>query len=139
MKSSDITHLATLSHLGLPESKLEEFRGDFQGILAHIEDLQSISEEVDTLPRYHTQYLRQDQVMQPNPAFSSDVRDKIRDQFPASDQGYLVVKSILKKYGLSFNVVSCSIFSAFPLTVVSSRISSTRALFILVFVGSPFS
>ena len=97
MKSSDIQELAALSYLSVSDAKTEGFQQDFSGILEHIQSLQSVSEDADTLPRYYTEYLRSDQAMEHNPAFSEDVQEKILAQAPASEKGYLVVKTILKK------------------------------------------
>ena len=97
MKSSDIQELAALSYLTVSDAKTEGFQQDFSGILEHIQSLQSVSEDADTLPRYYAEYLRADEAMEHNPAFSDTVKEQIMAQAPASENGYLVVKTILKK------------------------------------------
>lgn len=97
MKSSDVKHLADLAYITVPDEQQTSFEQDFEGILEHIATLTEVSEEVDTLPQYYHQTLREDVQKITNPAFSSDIHDKLLDAMPETENGYLVVKTILTK------------------------------------------
>lgn len=97
MKSSDVKHLADLAYITIPNEQQTAFEQDFQGILSNIATLSEVSEEIDTLPQYYHQTLREDDQHIINPAFSPDIHQKLLDSMPQIENGYLVVKTILTK------------------------------------------
>lgn len=97
MKKSEIAHLATLSHLDIPDEKLEKFNQDFSGILAHIDSMTVVQEEVDTLPMYYHQSLREDEISSAEDRFGEDVRERIFAEFPKEEGHALLVKTVIKK------------------------------------------
>jgi aspartyl/glutamyl-tRNA(Asn/Gln) amidotransferase C subunit len=97
MKSSDVKHLAELAYISVPEEQQESFEQDFSSILQHIDTLTQVTEEIDVLPQYYHETLRQDICLAPHPRFSQNVREKILEAMPATDGTSLVVKTVLKK------------------------------------------
>jgi aspartyl/glutamyl-tRNA(Asn/Gln) amidotransferase C subunit len=97
MKSSDVKHLADLAYITVSEERQSAYENDFKGILEHIDSLQEISEEVNTLPTYYHQTLREDQVLPHSSRFPADIRERILQAMPSTEHSSLVVKTVLKK------------------------------------------
>ena len=97
MKKSEIAHLATLSHLNIPDEKLEKFNQDFEGIMDHLSAITAVEEVVDTLPTYYHQTLREDEIISAEEKYTSDVREKIFTEFPKEENHSLLVKTVIKK------------------------------------------
>ncbi len=90
MQIKDVENLAELARIDLTLEEKEGLLKDFDSILAYIDVIKSV--QVDDVPPNFDLYnaWREDVIIERE--FS---RDFIKDQFPASQDGFLKVKKIL--------------------------------------------
>lgn len=93
----DVKNIAKLAHINLSEERDTMLSQDFGSILDYVKTLTSLDLETQTIPAYHTQTLRHDVALDNNPRFSPDIKQNIMQEMPLVEDGYLVVKSVLKK------------------------------------------
>lgn len=93
----DVKSIAKLAHINLSEERDAMLSQDFGNILDYVKTLTSLDLETQTIPAYHTQTLRQDVALDNNPRFSPNIKQNIMQEIPLVEDGYLVVKSVLKK------------------------------------------
>lgn len=93
----DVKSIAKLAHINLSEERDAMLSQDFGSILDYVKTLTSLDLETQTIPAYHTQTLRQDVALDNNPRFSPNIKQNIMQEMPLVEDGYLVVKSVLKK------------------------------------------
>jgi aspartyl/glutamyl-tRNA(Asn/Gln) amidotransferase C subunit len=93
----DVKSIAKLAHINLSEERDAMLSQDFGNILDYVKTLTSLDLETQTIPAYHTQTLRQDVALDNNPRFSPNIKQNIMQEMPLVEEGYLVVKSVLKK------------------------------------------
>lgn len=93
----DVKSIAKLAHINLSEERDAMLSQDFGNILDYVKTLTSLDLETQTIPAYHTQTLRQDLALDNNPRFSPNIKQNIMQEMPLVEDGYLVVKSVLKK------------------------------------------
>jgi aspartyl/glutamyl-tRNA(Asn/Gln) amidotransferase C subunit len=93
----DVKSIAKLAHINLSEERDAMLSQDFGNILDYVKTLTSLDLETQTIPAYHTQTLRQDVALDNNPRFSPNIKQNIMQEMPLVEDGYLVVKSVLKK------------------------------------------
>ncbi len=92
IKPEDIDHLAILARIDLSPEEKEEFPKQFEGILAYVSEVSSVTTEEDAVPRVGA--LRN--VMRPD----TDVRtggeftDAIIENAPHKQDGYVKVQQI---------------------------------------------
>jgi aspartyl/glutamyl-tRNA(Asn/Gln) amidotransferase C subunit len=97
MEKSEIAHLAQLSYLNISDKNLVKFNQDFTGIIEHIETMSEVQEQVDTLPSYYHQTLREDVIKTAEERFGKEVRQNIFAGFPKKDNQALLVRTVLYK------------------------------------------
>jgi aspartyl/glutamyl-tRNA(Asn/Gln) amidotransferase C subunit len=93
----NVQDIAKLAHINLSSERNEMLNQDFGSILDYVNTLTSLDLQSQTIPTYHTQTLRQDVALDDNPRFSSNIKQNIIQEMPLVEDGYLVVKSVLKK------------------------------------------
>lgn len=93
----DVNSIAKLAHINLSSERNTMLNQDFGNILEYVNTLTNLDLESNTIPTYHTQTLREDIAFDNNPRFSSAIRENIIKEMPLVEEGYLVVKSVLKK------------------------------------------
>ena len=93
----DVNSIAKLAHINLSSERNNMLTQDFGNILDYVTTLTSLDLEAKTTPSYHTQTLREDIALDNNPRFSSNIKENIIKEMPLVEDGYLVVKSVLKK------------------------------------------
>jgi aspartyl-tRNA(Asn)/glutamyl-tRNA(Gln) amidotransferase subunit C len=93
----DVNSIAKLAHISLSAERDAMLSQDFGNILDYVKTLTSLDLEAQTIPAYHTQTLRQDVALDNNPRFSPNIKQNIMQEMPLVEDGYLVVKSVLKK------------------------------------------
>ena len=93
----DIQNIAKLAHINLSSERDTMLNQDFGNILDYVKTLTSLNLEAQTIPTYHTETLRQDVALDNNPRFSQNIKQNIIQEMPLVEDGYLVVKSVLKK------------------------------------------
>lgn len=93
----NVQDIAKLAHINLSSERNEMLNQDFGSILDYVNTLTSLDLQSQTIPTYHTQTLRQDLALDNNPRFSSNIKQNIIQEMPLVEDGYLVVKSVLKK------------------------------------------
>lgn len=93
----DVNTIAKLAHINLSSERNNMLTQDFGNILDYVTTLTSLDLEAKTIPTYHTQTLREDIALDNNPRFSSNIKENIIQEMPLVEEGYLVVKSVLKK------------------------------------------
>jgi|LakMenE18May11ns_1017448.scaffolds.fasta_scaffold9839249_2 aspartyl/glutamyl-tRNA(Asn/Gln) amidotransferase C subunit len=93
----DVNSIAKLAHINLSSERNTMLNQDFGNILEYVNTLTNLDLESHTIPTYHTQTLREDIAFDNNPRFSSAIRENIIKEMPLVEEGYLVVKSVLKK------------------------------------------
>lgn len=93
----DVKNIAKLAHINLSEERDAMLSQDFGSILDYVKTLTSLDLETQTIPAYHTQTLRQDVALDNNPRFNPNIKQNIMQEMPLVEDGYLVVKSVLKK------------------------------------------
>jgi aspartyl/glutamyl-tRNA(Asn/Gln) amidotransferase C subunit len=93
----DVNTIAKLAHINLSSERHNMLNQDFGNILDYVTTLTSLDLEAKTIPTYHTQSLREDIALDNNPRFSSNIKENIIQEMPLVEDGYLVVKSVLKK------------------------------------------
>lgn len=93
----DVQTIAKLAHINLSDKRQTMLEQDFGNILEYVNTLTSLDLESQTIPTYHTQTLREDIAFDTNPRFSANVKQAIIQEMPLVEDGYLVVKSVLKK------------------------------------------
>lgn len=93
----NVQDVAKLAHINLSSERNEMLNQDFGSILDYVNTLTSLDLQSQTIPTYHTQTLRQDVALDDNPRFSSNIKQNIIQEMPLVEDGYLVVKSVLKK------------------------------------------
>ena len=93
----DVKNISKLAHINLSEERDAMLSQDFGNILDYVKTLTSLDLETQTIPAYHTQTLRQDVALDNNPRFSPNIKQNIMQEMPLVEDGYLVVKSVLKK------------------------------------------
>jgi len=93
----NIQDIAKLAHINLSSKRDIMLNQDFGNILDYVTMLTSLDLQSQTIPTYHTQTLRQDVALDNNPRFSQNIKQNIIQEMPLVEEGYLVVKSVLKK------------------------------------------
>jgi aspartyl/glutamyl-tRNA(Asn/Gln) amidotransferase C subunit len=93
----DVNTIAKLAHINLSEEKNNMLTQDFGNILDYVTTLTTLDLEAKTIPTYHTQTLREDIALDHNPRFNENIKENIIQEMPLVEDGYLVVKSVLKK------------------------------------------
>ncbi len=93
----NVQDIAKLAHINLSSERNEMLNQDFGSILDYVNTLTSLDLQSQTIPTYHTQTLRQDLALDNNPRFSQNIKQNIIQEMPLVEEGYLVVKSVLKK------------------------------------------
>jgi len=93
----NVQDIAKLAHINLSSERNEMLNQDFGSILDYVNTLTSLDLQSQTIPTYHTQTLRQDVALDNNPRFSQNIKQNIIQEMPLVEEGYLVVKSVLKK------------------------------------------
>lgn len=93
----DIQNIAKLAHINLSNERDTMLNQDFGNILDYVKTLTSLNLEAKTIPTYHTETLREDVALDNNPRFSKNIKQNIIQEMPLVEDGYLVVKSVLKK------------------------------------------
>lgn len=93
----DVNSIAKLAHINLSAERDVMLSQDFGNILDYVKTLTGLDLETQTIPAYHTQTLRQDVALDNNPRFSPNIKQNIMQEMPLVEDGYLVVKSVLKK------------------------------------------
>lgn len=93
----NVQDIAKLAHINLSSERNEMLNQDFGSILDYVNTLTSLDLQSQTIPTYHTQTLRPDVALDDNPRFSSNIKQNIIQEMPLVEEGYLVVKSVLKK------------------------------------------
>lgn len=93
----DVNSIAQLAHIDLSSDRNNMLNQDFGNILDYVNTLTSLDLESQTVPTYYTQYLREDIAFDNNPIFSDNIKENIIKEMPLVEEGYLVVKSVLKK------------------------------------------
>lgn len=93
----DVKSIAKLAHINLSYERSEMLTQDFGNILGYVNTLTSLDLKSQTIPSYHTQTLREDVALDNNPRFSKHIKQNIIQEMPLVEDGYLVVKSVLKK------------------------------------------
>ena len=93
----DVQNIAKLAHINLSSERNNMLNQDFGNILDYVNTLTNLDLEANTIPTYHTQTLREDIALDNNPRFSSNIKENIIQEMPLVEEGYLVVKSVLKK------------------------------------------
>lgn len=93
----DVNSIAQLAHIDLSSDRNNMLNQDFGHILEYVNTLTSLDLESQTVPTYYTQYLREDIAFDNNPIFSDNIKENIIKEMPLVEEGYLVVKSVLKK------------------------------------------
>ena len=93
----DVNSIANLAHINLSSEKNIMLNQDFGNILNYVNTLTSLDLESQTIPTYYIQSLREDIAFDNNPIFSDNIKENIIKEMPLVEEGYLVVKSVLKK------------------------------------------
>lgn len=93
----NVQDIAKLAHINLSSKRDIMLNQDFGNILDYVTMLTSLDLQSQTIPTYHTQTLRQDVALDNNPRFSQNIKQNIIQEMPLVEEGYLVVKSVLKK------------------------------------------
>jgi aspartyl/glutamyl-tRNA(Asn/Gln) amidotransferase C subunit len=93
----DVQNIAKLAHINLSSERNNMLNQDFGNILDYVNTLTNLDLEDNTIPTYHTQTLREDIALDNNPRFSLNIKENIIQEMPLVEEGYLVVKSVLKK------------------------------------------
>lgn len=93
----DVKTIANLAHIHLNDDREDMLHTDFGNILEYVAILSDLDLDENTIPTYHTSTLRQDIGFESNPRFSPDTKIHILQEMPLTEDGYLVVKSVLKK------------------------------------------
>ncbi len=93
----DVKSIAGLAHINLSEERQAMLTQDFGNILGYVKSLSDLDLEAQTIPTYHTSTLREDIAFEDNPRFSESTKKAILEEMPLTEEGYLVVKSVLKK------------------------------------------
>lgn len=88
----DVTRLAALARISVPEHELAKFAGEFESILAYIGqiDALTIPEGAQAVPA-HRNVFREDG--EPHP--SGQYTDALAEQFPRREGDYLAVRQII--------------------------------------------
>jgi len=93
----DVNSIAKLAHINLSSERNMMLNQDFGNILDYVNTLTSLDLESHTIPTYYIQSLREDIAFDNNPIFSDNIKENIIKEMPLVEDGYLVVKSVLKK------------------------------------------
>ncbi|MGA1047046.1 MAG: Asp-tRNA(Asn)/Glu-tRNA(Gln) amidotransferase subunit GatC [Minisyncoccia bacterium] len=93
----DVNSIAKLAHINLSSERNMMLNQDFGNILDYVNTLTSLDLESQTIPTYYIQSLREDIAFDNNPIFSDNIKENIIKEMPLVEDGYLVVKSVLKK------------------------------------------
>lgn len=93
----NVQDIAKLAHINLSSERDTMLNQDFGSILDYVNTLTNLDLQSQTIPTYHTQTLRQDVALDNNPRFSPNIKQNIVQEMPLVEDGYLVVKSVLKK------------------------------------------
>jgi aspartyl/glutamyl-tRNA(Asn/Gln) amidotransferase C subunit len=93
----NVQDIAKLAHINLSSERDTMLNQDFGSILDYVNTLTNLDLQSQTIPTYHTQTLRQDVALDNNPRFSPNIKQNIIQEMPLVEDGYLVVKSVLKK------------------------------------------
>ena len=94
--SYNVDKIAKLAHIDLTEAKRQQLSHQFGAILDYVTVLSDLELESITKSRDYSQTLREDIANQHSVRFSNNVREQILQQMPQVENGYLVVKSVLK-------------------------------------------
>lgn len=91
MQLEDIKKLATMARLDMSDAELAELANDFDPILAYVGQVQEVSQS-DSNPSYLLENVMRDDIVTNEVGFYTD---KIIEQMPDSQDGFLKVKQIL--------------------------------------------
>lgn len=91
MLLDDIKKLATMARVDMSDEELIAMANDFEPILAYVSQVQEV-EQLDATPVYLLQNVMRDDVVTNTPGIYSE---KIIEQMPDSQDGFLKVKQIL--------------------------------------------
>ncbi len=91
MQLDDIKKLATMARLDMSEEELENMANEFDPILAYVGQVQEVKQS-DTTPVYVLENVMREDVVTNK---SGECSDKIIEQMPDSQDGFLKVKQIL--------------------------------------------
>lgn len=95
MQLDDIKKLAIMARVDMDEAEMQEIADSFGPILSYIGQIQEVSEstngEIKTIGDIPFNILREDIITNK----SGEYTEKILEQFPESQDGYLKVKQIL--------------------------------------------
>jgi aspartyl-tRNA(Asn)/glutamyl-tRNA(Gln) amidotransferase subunit C len=90
--SEDVTKLAELARISVPESELEKFATEFDAILKYVGQLEELMVAAKSEPLLpYTNVFRADE----NPHEPGMYTEKIAEQFPAREGDSLSVKQII--------------------------------------------
>ncbi len=92
MQLEDIKKLAILARLDMPESEMIEMANDFDPILAYVGQVQEVSESSDIKEEYQLINVMREDVATNK---TGEYTDKLLEQMPDSQDGFLKVKQIL--------------------------------------------
>ncbi len=92
MNITDIEKLADLARLGIPQEEKEAFLRDFNSILGYIKQIEEVSVNNTTTPKYDLiNVMREDTVTNE----SGEYTNRLLNEMPDHQDGYLKVKQIL--------------------------------------------
>jgi aspartyl-tRNA(Asn)/glutamyl-tRNA(Gln) amidotransferase subunit C len=92
MELEDIKKLAEMARLDMPEEEMIEMAHDFDPILAYVSHVQEVTDTSIDEPAYLTSNVMRDDVVTNIPGTYTE---KIVEQMPDSQDGFLKVKQIL--------------------------------------------
>ena len=96
ISKEQVQNIGKLARISLTEEEIGKFQKEFSSILDYFEVLKSVDTS-NVQPMTHSVNLqnvaREDQPRKT----AEEIIDRMQEQFPAKEQGYLKVKSILKK------------------------------------------
>lgn len=92
MQLEDIKKLATMARLDMIDDELTELANDFDPILAYVGQVQSVDESQNIKPDYVLENVMRDDIVTNK---SGEYSERIIEQMPDSEGGFLKVKQIL--------------------------------------------
>ena len=91
MQLEDIKKLASMARVDMSEEELSQMANDFEPILAYVGQVSEVKQEAKDREYLLQNVMREDIVTNPAGAYT----DKIVEQMPDSQDGFLKVKQIL--------------------------------------------
>ncbi|MES2930799.1 MAG: Asp-tRNA(Asn)/Glu-tRNA(Gln) amidotransferase subunit GatC [Patescibacteria group bacterium] len=92
MQLSDIKNLAAMARLDMSEEEMMEMADQFDPILAYVGQVQEVTEMSDIEPSYVIENVMRNDAVTNTPG---SYTEKILEQMPDSENGFLKVKQIL--------------------------------------------